>query len=172
MDATALRLVQAPLKERYRADPEAAQVPLSASGDFRDDRITCTVDGWGGPVRSGLHRATGGDGSDACSGDLLLEALVACAGVTFRSVATAYGVEVGEARVAAASTFDARGTLGLDRSVPVGLGPIDLVVEVDTTVDDETLDKLARATERYCVVGQSLAVPPTITVRRQPGSRP
>src|SRR6478735_7003116 len=98
MDAAALRRVQAPLKERYRDDPEAAQVPLRASGDFHDPRITCTVAGWAGPVRSGLHRATGGDGSDACSGDLLLEALVACAGVTFRSVATAYGVDVGEAR--------------------------------------------------------------------------
>jgi len=167
MDAAALRRAQAPLKERYRSDPEAAQVPLGASGDFRDDQITCTVDGWAGPVRSGLHRATGGDGSDACSGDLLLEALVACAGVTFRSVATAYGVEVHAAGITASSTFDARGTLGLERTVPVGVGPVEVVIEVGTTADDETLERLAHATERYCVVGQSLAVPPTITVRRR-----
>ena len=167
MEATDLRAAQAPLKARYRTDPDAARTPLHASGDFRDEGITCTVDGWAGPVRSGLHRATGGDGSDACSGDLLLEALVACAGVTFRSVATAFGADVGEVTVSASGTFDARGTLGLDREVPVGIGRVDLTVEVAGAVDDATLEKLAVATERYCVVGQSLAVPPRFTVRRR-----
>ena len=167
MEASDLRATQAPLKALYRTDPDAARTPLHASGDFRDEGVTCTVDGWAGPVRSGLHRATGGDGSDACSGDLLLEALVACAGVTFRSVATAFGVDVGEVTVTASSTFDARGTLGLDRTVPVGIGPVDLTVEVGGLLDEAMLEKLAVATERYCVVGQSLAVPPRITVRRR-----
>ena len=98
---------------------------------------------------------------------MLLEALVACAGVTFRSVATSFGVDVGAATVTATSTFDVRGTLGVDRSVPVGIGPVEVVVEVEGAVDDETLAKLARTTERYCVVGQSLATPPKIVVRRR-----
>src|SRR6476659_10491733 len=119
MEATDLRAAQAPLKAQYRTDPDAARTPLHASGDFRDEGITCTVDGWAGPVRSGLHEATGGDGSDACSGDLLLEALVACAGVTMRSVATAMGLEIRSADLRADGAFDARGTLGLDGEAPV-----------------------------------------------------
>jgi uncharacterized OsmC-like protein len=167
MDASLLREKQAPLKQAYRTDPGSALTPLAATGDFRDPGITCTVETWAGPVRSGLHPATGGDGTDACSGDMLLEALVACAGVTFRSVATAYGVDVGPVSLRATSTFDVRGTLGVDRSVPVGLGPVEVVIEVGGAVDDATLEKLAGATERYCVVGQSLATPPTIVVRRR-----
>ena len=167
MDAATLRETQAPLKQRYRTDPASARTPLSATGTLPGEGITCTVDGRAGPVQAGLHPAAGGDGSDACSGDMLLEALVACAGVTFRSVATSFGVDVGDATVTATSTFDVRGTLGVDRTVPVGIGPVEVVVEIEGAVDDETLAKLARTTERYCVVGQSLATPPTIVVRRR-----
>ena len=167
MDAATLRETQAPLKQRYRTDPASARTPLSAAGSISGEGITCTVVGRAGPVRAGLHPAAGGDGSDACSGDMLLEALVACAGVTFRSVATSFGVDVGPANVTASSTFDVRGTLGVDRAVPVGIGAVEVVIEVEGAVDDETLAKLARATERYCVVGQSLATPPKIVVRRR-----
>lgn len=169
MDRAELRQIQAPLRERYAADPTAATAPLRASGDTRDDGITFTVDGWAGPVRAGLHESTGGDGSDACSGDLLLEALLACAGVTLRSVATAMGLSLNGIEGVAESTFDARGTLGIDREVPVGVGPVTLAFTLDTadgrSLDDAALDRLARSTERYCVVGQSLATPPTVVVR-------
>lgn len=166
MDRTTLRTLQAPLRERYAADPAAALTPLHAAADFRDDGVTCTVDGFAGPVRAGLHTATGGDGSDACSGDLLLEALLACAGVTLRSVATSMGLTVEEARAEAESTFDARGTLGIDRSVPVGVGPVTLTFTLTTDADDAALERLATSTERYCVVGQSLREPPRVVVRR------
>ena len=122
MDRSELRALQAPLRERYAADPSSADTPLRARADLRDPGVTATVEGWAGPVRAGLHRATGGDGDDACSGDMLLEALVACAGVTLRSVATSMGLDLGAASLTAESSFDARGTLGLDRSVPVGVG--------------------------------------------------
>ncbi|PWJ27208.1 putative OsmC-like protein [Branchiibius hedensis] len=164
-----LRALQAPLKEKYRSDPTSALTPIHATGDFRDPGITCTVDGFAGPVRAGLHRATGGDGSDACSGDLLLEALVACAGVTCRSVATAMRIDYAGAAIEASSDFDARGTLGLDRSVDVGVGPIRLTISLDTDADDATLAKLAELTERYCVVGQSLKSPPQVIVVRSRG---
>lgn len=166
MDAVTLRETQAPLKERYRADPALARTPAQARGDFRDDGITCTVDGWAGPVRAGLHTATGGTGADACSGDLLLEALAACAGVTLRSVATAMGLTVRSASVRAEGVFDARGTLGVDRSVPVGIQDVVLTAEIDTDADDAELERLARVTERYCVVGQSLRDPARFVVRR------
>lgn len=168
MDRDTLRAAQAPLRESYRADPAAASTPLTARADFRDTGVTCTVDGWGGPVRAGLHRATGGDGSDACSGDMLMEALVACAGVTLRSVATAMGLTLRSARMEAASTFDARGTLGLDRDVPVGIqGPVVRAV-LDVDADDAQIARLAATTERYCVVGQSLREPVRIEVVRAP----
>ncbi len=166
MDTQTLRSLQAPLQQRYREDPESARTPVSAEGDFSDPGVTATVRGWAGPVRAGLHRATGGDGSDACSADLLLEALLACAGVTLRSVATVMGVEVRSARLTADGTFDARGTLGVDRSVPVGVTGVTVTAELDTDADAATLDRLATATERYCVVGQSLAQPPRFVVRR------
>jgi uncharacterized OsmC-like protein len=166
MDASTLRESQAPIKARYRADPASARTPLTASGSYRDDGLTCTLDTWAGPVRAGLHRATGGDGSDACSGDMLLEALLACAGVTFRSVATAMGIEIRTAHLRADGEFDARGTLGVDREVPVGVQDIVVTVEVDTDADDATLERLARSTESYCVVGQSLREPPRFVVRR------
>ncbi|MEP6632406.1 MAG: OsmC family protein [Lapillicoccus sp.] len=167
MDRHALRALQAPLRERYAAEPTAATAPLRAMADFRDDGVTCTVDGFAGPVRAGLHEATGGDGSDACSGDMLLEALLACAGVTLRSVATAMGLDVRSATLTAESAFDARGTLGISRDVPVGIGPATITVELDVDADDAQLQRLAASTERYCVVGQSLAHPPTVVVRRR-----
>ncbi len=167
MDRHALRALQAPLRERYAADPAAATAPLRATADFRDEGVTCTVDGFAGPVRAGLHEATGGDGSDACSGDLLLEALLACAGVTLRSVATAMGLDVRSATLRAESTFDARGTLGISRDVPVGIAPATITVELDVTADDAQLQRLAASIERYCVVGQSLARPPSVVVRRR-----
>ena len=166
MDLQTLRARQAPLKERYLAEPESALTPVHATGDFRDDGITCTVESWAGPVRAGLHRATGGDGSDACSADMLLDALVGCAGVTLRSVATALGLDVRSATVRADAMFDARGTLGVDRVAPVGIQDVRLTAVVDTDANDQALDRLARSTERYCVVAKSLNVPVQFVVER------
>ena len=166
MDAAALRDLQAPLKQRYRDDPGSARAPMRAEAGFADPGITCTVQTWAGPVRAGLHPSTGGDGGDACSGDMLLQALVACAGVTMRSVATAMGVGIRAARLSARGDMDARGTLGVSREVPVGLGEITVDAELDTDADDATLAKLGELTERYCVVAQSLARPPHLVVRR------
>ncbi len=128
--------------------------------------MTCTVDGWAGPVRAGLHTATGGSGSDACSADMLLEALLACAGVTLRSVATAMGLELRQVNLRADGMFDARGTLGVDREVPVGVQDIVVTADVDTDADDAALERLAKSTERYCVVSQTLREPAQIVVRR------
>ncbi|WP_377323720.1 OsmC family protein [Pimelobacter simplex] len=166
MDATTLRAAQAPLKERYRSDPDTARTPTTATGDYRAPDVTATIDGFAGPVRAGLHPATGGDGSDACSADLLLQAVLACAGVTLRAVATAMGVEVRSATLRADAWWDARGTLGIDRDAPVGVQDIVLTLSVDTDADGATLARLATATERYCVVGRSLAQPPEIRVVR------
>jgi uncharacterized OsmC-like protein len=158
MDATALRELQAPLKQRYRDDPESARAHLHAEADFSDAGITCTVQTW-----------AGGDGSDACSGDMLLHALLACAGVTMSSVATAMGIDIRNGRLRASTEMDARGTLGVSRKAPVGLGDIQVVVELDTDADNATLAKLAELTERYCVVAQTLARPPQLTIRRTAG---
>ena len=170
MDAATLRQRQAPLKEQYRADATSALTPLSAVGDHRDPGVTCTVETWAGPVRAGLHSATGGDGSDACSGDMLLQALLACAGVTLRSVATAMGIDVRSARLRAEGCFDARGTLGVDRTVPVGVCDVVVTAELDCDADEAALERLAALTERYCVVGQSLREPAYFLVRRAPAS--
>ena len=161
-----LRAAQTPLKQRYRDDPPSALTPLSSSATF-DRPPTVEVATWAGPVRAGLHRATGGDGTDACSGDMLMEALVACAGVTLHTVAVALGVELRDVTLRAESTFDARGTLGVDREAPVGVMAPRVTAEVTTDADDATLERLATATERYCVVGQSLRRPPTFTVSRR-----
>jgi uncharacterized OsmC-like protein len=169
MDAAALRELQAPLKRRYRDEPDSARTPIGSGGDYRDAGITCTIDGWAGPVRAGLHPATGGDGQDACSGDMLLDAVAGCAGVTLRSVATAMGIEVRSAAVRVAGVFDARGTLGVDRSVPVGVQDVVVTFELDTDADDAALAKLAELTERYCVVAQSLRELPRFTVTRRAG---
>jgi uncharacterized OsmC-like protein len=166
MDSTTLREIQAPLKRRYRDEPDSALTPLEATGSFADPGITCTVQTWSGPIRAGLHPATGGDGSDACSGDMLLEALLACAGVTLRSVATALGINIRSASLRAHGEFDARGTLGVSRNTPVGVRTIRLEADLDTDADDASLERLAAMTERYCVVAQSLAEPPTFSIRR------
>ncbi len=165
MDREGLRAAQRALKDRYAADPSTAWTPVHADGDFRDDPVTCTVTTWAGPVRAGLHTATGGTGADACSGDMLMQALVGCAGVTLRSVATAMDLDLGQVEIRAESHFDARGTLGLDRAVEVGVGPITVTATVGAALDDAVLERLARSTERYCVVGRSLTHPPAFVVR-------
>jgi uncharacterized OsmC-like protein len=159
---------QRSLKELYRAEPQQARTPIDARGDFSNPGFTCTVGGWAGAVRAGLHAATGGDGSDACSGDMLLEALLGCAGVTLRSVANAMGLTIRAANLRADGFFDARGTLGVDRQVPVGVQDVVVTIEIDADVDDAVLARLAAATERYCVVGQSLHEAPRFVVRRAP----
>ena len=166
MDAAALRELQAPLKQRYRDDPSSARATMHAEADFSGPPVTATVQTWAGPVRAGFHPTTGGDGSDACSGDMLLQALLACAGVTLRSVATAMGVDVRGAHLTAHGDMDARGTLGVAKDAPVGMRGIEVLAEVDTDADDDTLVKLGQLTERYCVVAQTLAEPPHLTVRR------
>lgn len=166
MDATTLRALQAPLKERYREDPDSSRTPIEAEASFETDGVTASVQTWSGPTRAGLHPATGGDGSDACSGDMLLEALLACAGVTMRSVATAMGIDIVAADLRATGAFDARGTLGISRDVPIGVQDVTIVADLQTDADDATLAKLAELTERYCVVGQSLAQPPSVTINK------
>ena len=166
MDAAALRDLQAPLKQRYRDDPGSSRTPLTAKASFETDGVTALVQTWSGPARAGLHPATGGDGDDACSGDMLLQALLACAGVTMRSVATAMGVDISGAELRATGMFDARGTLGMSRDVPIGVQDVSVVAELETDADDTTLTKLAELTERYCVVGRSLAQTPAISIRR------
>ena len=155
MDATALGALQAPLKERYRQHPEQAVVTLRAEGSLAEG-IACRVDTGRALVEAGLHPATGGDGTQACSGDMLLEALVACAGVTLRAVATAFGVTINEGIVRAEGDLDFRGTLGIDRDCPVGFREIRLAFEVDSDADAELLRKVVAVTERYCVVLQTI----------------
>jgi len=166
MDAAALRELQAPLKQKYRDEPASARASMTAHAAFTESGITCTVETWSGPVRAGLHPYTGGDGADACSGDMLLQALLACAGVTMRSVATAMGIGIRDARLSASGEMDARGTLGVSRDARVGLGDIHVVAELDTDADDATLAKLGELTERYCVVAQTLASPVHLNIRR------
>jgi uncharacterized OsmC-like protein len=155
MDAEALKALQAPLKERYRNDPTAAVITLKAQGKVGDN-ISCKVDTGRKLVEAGLHPATGGSGLQACSGDLLLEALVACAGVTLSAVATAIGVIINDAAVTAEGDLDFRGTLGVSKEVPVGFTAIRLRFIVDSAATDEQLDSLLKLTERYCVVYQTL----------------
>ncbi len=172
MNREELRAAQTPLKQRYRDDPQSALTSVSASATF-DEPPTVEVGTWAGPVRAGLHRATGGTGADACSGDMLMEALAACAGVTLHTVAVAFGVDLRDVTVRAEATFDVRGTLGIDRDVPVGVLAPRVIAEVTSDADDATLERLATATERYCVVGHSLRQPPTFTVsRRADGAGP
>jgi uncharacterized OsmC-like protein len=167
MDVAALRAAQAPLKARYRDDPATAVTPVRARATFAEPGVTCTVATAAGPVRAGLHAATGGTGADVCSGDMMMEALLACTGVTVRSVATAMRLEVRGAQLTADGVFDARGTLGLDRDVAVGVQGVVVTVELDTDADDAALERLATLTERYCVVAQSLRDTPRIVVRRR-----
>lgn len=157
----ALRATQAPIKDRYREEPDAAHVTLRAEGSL-EDGISCSVQTGRALVEAGLHRDTGGDGSLACSGDMLLQALVACAGVTMRSVATSIGLEVA-GTVKAEGDLDWRGTLAIDRETPVGFREIRLVFELESEASDEELATLERLTERYCVVFQTLAASPGLS---------
>lgn len=163
MDSEQLRSVQAPLKARYRESPEAALVTLRARGRVGEG-VSCRIETGKALVVAGLHPATGGSGQAACSGDMLLEALVACAGVTLNAVATALGIALRDAAVEAEGDLDFRGTLGLAKDVPVGLQNIRLKFTLDTDASEEQLAALLRLTERYCVVFQTLAHPPAVTV--------
>jgi uncharacterized OsmC-like protein len=155
--------VQGPLKDRYRTEPEAAQVTLSAEGSLGDG-VSCSVQTGRALAEAGLHPATGGDGTLLCSGDMLLEALVACAGVTLRAVATSLELPVTTGRVRAEGDLDFRGTLGVDRDAPVGFSDIRLSFELDGALDAEQLALLQKLTERYCVVYQTLASGPGLSV--------
>ncbi len=164
LDAEALRGLQAPLKAQYRAEPEAAVVTLSAEGDLSGAGLVCSVDTGRALVEAGLHPASGGDGLSACSGDMLLEALAACAGVTLKAVATALGIEVKGGTVKAKGELDFRGTLGVDKEAPVGFRNIRLSFDLDAEIEPELKEKLLELTERYCVVYQTLRnSPPTET---------
>ncbi|OOG27567.1 peroxiredoxin [Thioalkalivibrio denitrificans] len=161
MKGQELKDLQAPLKEAYRQDPERAVVTLRVQGELGEG-IACRVDTGRALVEAGLHPATGGDGSQACSGDMLLEALAACAGVTLRAVATAFDVEVRGGRVIAEGDLDFRGTLGVAKDCPVGFSAIRLRFEIDSDADREILEKIITVTERYCVVLQTLRNPPGV----------
>ncbi len=164
MDAEELRALQTPLKDRYRAEPAAALVTLRARGSLGEAGVSCRVETGRALVEAGLHPATGGDGRAACSGDLLLEALVACAGVTLKAVATALALPLAGGTVSAEGDLDFRGTLGVAKNVPVGFQAIRLRFDLDTDATQEQLDSLLRLTERYCVVYQTLKQPASVTV--------
>jgi uncharacterized OsmC-like protein len=162
MDSTALRNVQAPLKAKYRDDPGAAVMTLKAEGDFSGEGIACRVDTGRALVEAGLHPATGGSGLQACSGDMLLEALVACAGVTLKAVATTLEIELRGGAVRAEGDLDFRGTLGVNREAAVGFRDIRLTFDLDTDEPEDRLQTLLKLTERYCVVLQTLRNAPPI----------
>jgi uncharacterized OsmC-like protein len=168
MDATTLRELQAPLKAAYRERPEAALVTLKAVGDLSEGTIACKVDTGRALVEAGLHPATGGSGVEACSGDMLLEALVACAGVTLKAVATALEFRLSGGHVRAEGDLDFRGTLGVERTAPVGFAAIRLAFEIETDEPQERIDTLLKLTERYCVVLQTLRNTPDITATIAP----
>lgn len=163
MDQDALKSLQAPIKERYRETPEAAVITLKAEGHVGEG-VTCSVQTSKALIEAGLHPATGGTGFHACSGDMLLEALVACAGVTLNAVATALGMEIGRAKVRAEGDLDFRGTLGVAKDAPVGFRDIRLAFEIDGDLTQEQRDTLLKLTERYCVVYQTLRNAPAIAV--------
>jgi uncharacterized OsmC-like protein len=165
LNAEELRALQAPLKDNYRSNAKAALITLKASGRIGDENISCRVETGKALVEAGLHPGSGGDGSFACSGDMLLEALVACAGVTLKAVATALQVPLRAGTVRAEGDLDFRGTLGVDRQAPVGFSAIRLHFDLDTDAPPEQLDKLIQLTERYCVIYQTLRTPPAITVQ-------
>ena len=164
MDATALRAMQAPLKERYKGDPQSAIITLKARGQLDDTAIACKVETGRALAVAGLHPATGGSGLELCSGDMLLEALVACAGVTLKAVATAIEIPLKSGTVSAEGDLDFRGTLGVAKDAPVGFRQIRLRFEVDTDAPQDKLDQLLKLTERYCVVYQTLKSGPPIEV--------
>jgi len=166
MNADELRSAQAPLKEHYRQEPDAALITLRAQGRIGEN-ISCKIETGKALVVAGLHPATGGNGQAACSGDMLLEALVACAGVTLNAVATALGIELRDASLQAEGDLDFRGTLGLSKEVQVGFKSIRLQFTLDTDASEEQLATLLRLTERYCVVYQTLAYPPALAITRK-----
>lgn len=164
MNADDLRALQAPLKNRYRETPAAAKITLGARGQLGSEAISCKVQTGRALVEAGLHPATGGDGALACSGDMLLEALVACAGVTLNAVATALAIPIKSGEVIAEGDLDFRGTLGVDKTASVGFTDIRLRFALDTDASPEQLEKLLGLTERYCVVFQTLRTPPRLSV--------
>ena len=172
MDRTELRTVQEPLKDAYRKNPAEALVTLRACGQLDDQAVACSVDTGGQLAVAGLHPATGGDGSLLCSGDMLLQALVACAGVTLRAVATSLGIDLAGGTVTAEGDLDFRGTLAVSKEAPVGFSAVRLAFDLDTEATAEQVQTLVRLTERYCVVYQTLAHPPqlTMTAGLAPGS--
>jgi uncharacterized OsmC-like protein len=172
MDAASLRELQAPLKTRYREQPEEALVTLRAEGSLDADGIACRVETGRALVEAGLHPATGGSGLQACSGDMLLEALVACAGVTLRAVATALEFRLKGGSVRAEGDLDFRGTLGVDRAAPVGFRAIRLAFALDTDEAQDRIDSLLKLTERYCVVLQTLRHPPELRASISAAPRP
>ena len=165
MNADELRALQTPLKDRYRAEPQAACITLKASGELDSAAIACKVDTGQAIVAAGLHPATGGSGAELCSGDMLLEALVACAGVTLKAVATSMGIALRSGAVRAEGDLDFRGTLGVAKDAPVGFTDIRLSFELDTDASPDQLDALLKLTERYCVVLQTLRRSPTIEAK-------
>ena len=165
MNGDELRAIQAPLKERYRSDAKAGLVTLRANGALDSEGVACKVDTGRALAVAGLHPATGGSGAELCSGDMLLEALVACAGVTVKAVATSMGIELRSGKVAAEGDLDFRGTLGVDKQGPVGFSDIRLNFELDTDAPQDQLDTLLKLTERYCVVLQSLRHSPSTVAK-------
>jgi uncharacterized OsmC-like protein len=170
MTADELRALQAPHKAKYKENPAAARYAISIFGTVEGDDVHCRVHSPRGPIDAGLHPATGGDGSLACSADMLLEALVGCAGVTMKAVATALAIGLKKATITATADLDFRGTLGVAKEAPVGLTAIRLAFDVDADAPREQIDKLIQLTERYCVIYQTLKNPPAISVSVGPAA--
>jgi uncharacterized OsmC-like protein len=164
MDAARLRAMQAPIKDRYKSEPQAAMITLKAKGSLDDTNIACKVETGRALAVAGLHPATGGSGLELCSGDMLLEALVACAGVTLKAVATALDIQLKSGKVSAEGDLDFRGTLGVAKDAPVGFAQIRLSFDVETQAPQDKLDQLLKLTERYCVVYQTIRSGPPIEV--------
>jgi len=164
MDAAELRAMQAPIKEKYKTDAKAAFITLKAKGSIDESNISCKVETGRALAVAGLHPATGGSGMELCSGDMLLEALVACAGVTLKAVSSALGINLKAGHVSAEGDLDFRGTLGVDKEAPVGFAEIRLKFDVDTDEPQEKLDQLLKLTERYCVVYQTIKSGPPVAV--------
>ncbi len=165
MDAAGLRAMQAPIKEKYKADPKAGMITLEAKGTLDDTNIACKVETGRALATAGLHPATGGSGLELCSGDMLLEALVACAGVTVKAVSTALDIPIKSGKVSAEGDLDFRGTLGVAKDAPVGFAQIRLRFDLDTDAPEDKLDQLLKLTERYCVVYQTIKAGPPIEVK-------
>ena len=165
MNADELRALQAPLKDRYRGDAAAAFITLTARGALDDTKIACKVETGRALAVAGLHPATGGSGAELCSGDMLLEALVACAGVTVKAVATALDIPLKSGKVSAEGDLDFRGTLGVAKDAPVGFAQIRLRFDLDTDAPQDKLDQLLKLTERYCVVYQTIKAGPPVEVK-------